>query len=99
MKYLTSSISDYLRQFLIAPNIFLNLPNLKSNIYEKDWSKFDQPNFALDYFSVDCDQTLPIDKSDIDKFFKQAQPWITFGIQKSISIKNQYLSNFIKTGI
>ena len=37
---LTSTISDHLPQFLIAPHIFSNAPNKKSNIFECDWSKF-----------------------------------------------------------
>ena len=37
---LTSTISDLLPQFLIAPHIFSNAPNKKSNIFECDWSKF-----------------------------------------------------------
>ena len=67
---ITSSISDHLTQFLIVSNIFLNPPSSKSNIYERDWSKFDRENFILDYFLIDWDQTLGIDKSDIDKSFK-----------------------------
>ena len=50
---LTSSISDHLPQFLIVPDIFLNLSPPKSNIYERDWNNFDQENFILDYLAVD----------------------------------------------
>ena len=50
---LTATISDHLPQFSIIPNMFGNIPGNKSNIYERDWSKFDQENFILDYFSVD----------------------------------------------
>ena len=38
---LTGTISDHLPQFSILPNIFGTIPGNKSNIYEKDWSKFD----------------------------------------------------------
>ena len=41
-------------------NILGNL-NIKSNFYERDWSKFDQENFILDYFSVDWEDLLKID--------------------------------------
>ena len=47
---LTGTISDHLPQFLIVPNIFSNPPSNKSNIYEKDWSNFDQEDFILDFF-------------------------------------------------
>ena len=42
---LTASISDHLPQFSIVPNMFGNIPGNKSNIYERDWSKFDRENF------------------------------------------------------
>ena len=47
---LTGTISDHLPQLLIVPNIFSNPPSNKSNIYEKDWSNFDQEDFILDFF-------------------------------------------------
>ena len=50
---ITATILDHLPQFLIAPDIFSNPPSTKLNIFEKDWSKFDQENFILDYLSVD----------------------------------------------
>ena len=50
---LTATTSDHLSQFSIIPNMFGNISGNKSNIYERDWSKFDQENFILDYFSVD----------------------------------------------
>ena len=37
-------------------NILVN----KSNIYERDWSKFDQESFILYYFSVDWEDLLKI---------------------------------------
>ena len=42
---LTATISDHLPQFSIIPNMFGNIPGNKSNIYERDWSKFDRENF------------------------------------------------------
>ena len=33
--------------------MFGNISDNKSNIYERDWSKFDKENFISDYFSVD----------------------------------------------
>ena len=33
--------------------MFGNITGNKSNIYERGWSKFDQENFTLHYFSVD----------------------------------------------
>ena len=50
---LTASILDHFPQFLVVPNIFLNASYPKSNNYQRDWSRFDQENFVLDYFSVE----------------------------------------------
>ena len=51
---LTGAISDHLPHlpFLIAPRIFSNVPNRKTNIFERDWSNFDHEKFILEYFSV-----------------------------------------------
>ena len=92
----------------------------KSNIYERDWSKFDQENFILDYFS-DWEDLLKIEKINADNSTKihldkinmlldtyaplkkinkyklkfKSKPWITLGLQKSISVKSKLLANFI----
>ena len=63
---LTATISDHLPQFLIVPKIFSNPPFNKSNIYERDWSNFDQENFILDYFSIDWNEMLKIEEQNID---------------------------------
>ena len=38
---LTATISDHRPQFAIIPNMFGNISGNKSNIYQRDWSKFD----------------------------------------------------------
>ena len=74
-----------------------------------------------DYFSVDGDYSLKIDKLNADNSTKiyldkmkmlldtsaplkkinkyklkfKSKPWITLGLQKSISVKNKLLTNFI----
>ena len=118
---LTATISDHLPQFAIIPNIFSNISGNKYNIYERDWSKFDRENFILDYFSVDWEDLLKIDKLNADNSTKiyldainmlldtyaplkrinkykmkfKSKPWITLGLQKSISVKNKLFVNFI----
>ena len=67
---LTATISDHLPQFAIIPNMFGNIPGNKSNIYERDWSKFDQENFILDYFSVGWEDLLKINKLNADNSTK-----------------------------
>ena len=63
---LRATISDHLPQFLIAPHIFPNVPNRKTNIFERDWSKFNHEEFILDYFSVDWPHALKLQNNDID---------------------------------
>ena len=118
---MTATISDRLPQFAIIPNIFGSISGNKYNIYERDWSKFDRENFILDYFSVDWEDLLKIDKLNADnsttmyldaismllgtyaplkrikkyKFKFKSKPWITLGLQKSISVKNKLFVNFI----
>ena len=101
--------------------MFGNISGNKSNIYERDWSKFDRENFILDYFSADWEDLLKIDECNVDNSTKiyldkinmlldtyaplkninkyklkfKSKPWITLGLQKSISLKNKLLANFI----
>ena len=67
---LTATISDNLPQFAIIPNMFGNIPGNKSNIYERDWSKFDQESFILDYFSADWEDLLKINELNADNSTK-----------------------------
>ena len=67
---LTATIFDHLSQFSMISNIFGNTLSNKSNIYERDWSKFDRENFILDYFSVDLEDLLKIDELNADNSTK-----------------------------
>ena len=59
---LTSTISDHPPQFMIVPNIFCNPPSNMPNIFERDWSNFDQENFILDNFSIDWNVAHKLDE-------------------------------------
>ena len=122
---LTPTISDHLPQFTKIPNAFGNILGNKSNIYGKDWSKFDQENFILDYFSIDLGDLLKIDdlnannltKTYLDKIIiildtyaplkrinkyklkVKSKPWITLGLQKSISVKKELQILLIKRAL
>ena len=93
----------------------------KSNIYKRDWAKFDQENFILDYFSVDWEYLLKTDELNADNSSRmyldkinmlldtyaplkrinkyktkfKSKPWITLGLQKSVSVKNKLLKFFL----
>ena len=80
---LTATISDHLPQFLIVANIFFHPPSHKSNIYERDWSNFDQENFILDYFSIDWNERLKIEEQNIN-----------YSIEIFLNKINELLDNF-----
>ena len=63
---ITATISDHLPQFLVSPNTFANPPSNKSNVFERDWSKFDQENFILDYFDIDWSNLLNLNEENVD---------------------------------
>ena len=128
---MTSTISDHLPQFMIVPNAFSSLhhpplpppplPSNKANVFERDWSKFDEENFILDYFSIDRDVAIKLDEQNVNysteiffhkinsllsnyaslkkinkyKLKFRSKTWITTGLQKSISVKNKFMTNFI----
>ena len=70
MDNLIATISDQLSQFSIILNIFGNISGNKSNIYERDWFKFDQASFILDYFSVEWKELLRINELNADNSTK-----------------------------
>ena len=63
---ITVTISEHLPQFSFVPNILSNLPSQQSDYYERDWSKFKQENFILDYFDKDCADVLQIDQQNVN---------------------------------
>ena len=67
---MTATIFDHLPQVTIIPNMFGNVLGNKSNIYARDWSKYDQENFILDYFSVYWEDLLKIDELNVDNSTK-----------------------------
>ena len=46
--------------------MFSNISGNRSNIYERDWSKFQLENFILDYFFVDWEDLLKTDELNAD---------------------------------
>ena len=66
---LTATIFDNLPQFLIALDIFCNPPANKTNIFERNWSKFKHENFFLDYFDINWPNVLKLDIQNVDLSF------------------------------
>ena len=63
---ITATIPDHLPQVLVSQNTFANPASNKSNVFERDWSKFDQENFILDYFGKDRSNLLNSNKKSVD---------------------------------
>ena len=63
---LTDTISDHLPQFLVAPDILSNPSYNKSNIFERDWSKFNKENITLDYFDKNWSDILQLVQQKVD---------------------------------
>ena len=63
---LAATISDHLPLFLFVPNILSNPSYNKSNISERDWSKFNKENFILDYFDKNWSDILQLDRQNVD---------------------------------
>ena len=63
---ITTTISDYLPQFSFVPNVLSNPSCQNSNINERNWSKFVQQNFCLDYFDKDWSDLLQLDQQDVN---------------------------------
>ena len=55
--------------YLLPPSIS-NVPNRKSNLIERDWSKFNHGEFILDSFLVDWPHTLKLQNNNIDTLFQ-----------------------------
>ena len=60
------TVSVHLTQFLFAPNILSNPSDNISNIFERNWSKFNKENFILDYFDKNWSDILKLDQQNVD---------------------------------
>ena len=85
--YLTASISDHLPQILVAPNAFFNASYPTSNNYERDWSRFDQENLLLDYFSVEWDNFLLSSNANTKKSYTIFLEKFEFLVDTDASLK------------
>ena len=64
---LTATI--FLPQFLIAPDIVCNPPANNTNIFERNWSKFNHKNFVLDYSGINWPNVLKLEMQNVQSWF------------------------------
>ena len=76
--------------------MFGNISGNKSNIFERDWSKFDWENFILAYFAVGWENLLKIDKLNADNSTKIYLDKINMLLDTYASLKkiNKYKLKF-----
>ena len=63
---LTATISDHLPRFLFAPNILSSPSYNRSNIFERDCSKFNKENSILGYFEKNWSDILQLDQQNVN---------------------------------
>ena len=63
---LTATTSDHLPQFSFVSNILSNPSTQKSSYHKRDWSKFNQENFILDYLDKDLHDVPQIDQQNFN---------------------------------
>ena len=59
-------ISDHLPSFMIVPTQNQNHLPKKHNLYSRKYKNFDHENFLLDYFEIDWNNTLEVEKDDVN---------------------------------
>ena len=84
---MTTTSSDYLPHFSIIFNIFGNIPGNKSNIDERDWSKFNKENFILEHVYVDWEDLLKIDELNADKSNEKILDKMNMLLDKYVPLK------------
>ena len=65
---LTCSLSDHLPQFLVVPNESCSVPS-NHNIYIRNMRRFNKESFLADIQTINWDQTLDVDRGDLDYSF------------------------------
>ena len=51
---------------MIVPSQNQNHLPKKHNLYSRKCKNFDRENFVLDYFDINCNNTIEIDKEDVN---------------------------------
>ena len=92
----TTTICNHLPQFLFAPNVPLKASCQKSNVYERDWSRFIETDFALAYFGKSWSDVLQVDQQDVDLFVESFSDSMNSILNKYAPIKwiNKYKLKF-----
>ena len=92
---LSIKISDHLPSFMIVPSQNQNHLPKKHNLYSRKCKNFDRENFVLDYFEIDWNNTIEIDKEDVNHSLSKFMEQINVLLDKYMPLKKYPKTNLI----
>ena len=84
---LSIKISDHLPSFMIVSSQYQNHLPKKHNLYSRKCKHFDRENFILDYFEIDWNNTIEIDKEDVNHSLSKFMEKINVLLDKYMPLK------------
>ena len=84
---LSIKISDHLPSFMIVPTQNQNHLPKKHNLYSRKYKNFDRENFLLDYFDIDWNNTIEVEKEDVNHSLANFMGKINGLVDKYIPLK------------
>ena len=85
---LSIKISDHLPSFMIVPSQNQNHLPKKHNLYSRKCKNFDRENFVLDYFGIDWNNTIEIEKEDVNHSLSKFMEQINVLLDKYMPLKS-----------
>ena len=92
---LTVSISDHLPSFVLIPKE-INTKEFKREQYRRDYKNFNKTEFILDYFDIDWNDILELDKNDANLSTEKLISTMNDLIDKHIPLKKVPQKNLIR---
>ena len=84
---LTIGISDHLPSFMICPKNNQNHLPKKHNIYRRDTKRFNKEDFLYDFLHINWDNTIEINKNDVNCSFDNFMAKINNILDKNMPYK------------
>ena len=91
---LSIKISDHLPSFMIVPTQNQNHLPKKHNLYSLKFQNFDRENFLLDYFEIDWNNTIEVEKDCVNHSLANFMGKINGMVDKYIPLKKVYKKKF-----
>ena len=91
---LSMKISDHLPSFMICPTQNQNHLPKKHNLYSRKCKNFDRENFLLDYFDINWNNVIEVDKEDVNHSLTNFMDEINALIDKYMPLKKVSQKDF-----